>query len=130
MTITKGDLQRFSGSGSFIRHGLNRNVIYTEGMLYLAEEGEAFWLIDAIASYITPRFIKRAAAKDYRAREMLFWKLLVQKDSSAVLTARVDSDCDPIVSQEIPYTDFPLQEVDVWSAYNGQGWTLYLPSEH
>jgi hypothetical protein len=30
----------------------------------------------------------------------------------------------------IPYTDFPLESVEVWAQNNGQGFTLMLPSEY
>jgi len=48
----------------------------------------------------------------------------------AVLTAEADTGVKPFVTQEIPYTDFPLSEIAIWVGFDGSHWTLYLPSEH
>ncbi|MEL7089572.1 MAG: DUF6876 family protein [Planctomycetota bacterium] len=48
------DLRRFTGDDIRYRHELNPSVIYTPGVRYLAEQGQAYWLIDAIASYFRP----------------------------------------------------------------------------
>jgi hypothetical protein len=49
--LTYNDLNGFTGSEQFYRHSMVKNFTYTEGVKYLAEEAEAYWLIDAIASY-------------------------------------------------------------------------------
>ena len=36
----------------------------------------------------------------------------------------------PFITQKIEYTDFPLDEIDIWAGFDGTRWTLYLPSEH
>ena len=46
--ITKSALSMFTGSETFYRHSLARNVIFTEGCAYLCGNGAA-WLIDEIA---------------------------------------------------------------------------------
>ena len=71
-----------------------------------------------------------AARSDERIRDLHFWQLDVAPDRSAVVTARADTGCPPFVTQEIPFTDFPLEFVSVWAGYDGARWTLYLPSEH
>lgn len=43
------DLAQFIGSERFYRHAIARNFIYTEGIRYMAEQAEAFWLIDYAA---------------------------------------------------------------------------------
>jgi hypothetical protein len=47
-TLTQG-LQHFCGTEQYFKHlfGLR----YTEGVAYLAKNGECYWLIDAIASH-------------------------------------------------------------------------------
>ena len=104
-------------------------MIYTPGIAYLAEHAGAYWLIDAIASYFGSSKMNRALAKDERLT-LHFWRLDVADDSSATLFARADSGEKPFITQEIPYTDFPLSYADVWAAFDGTHWTLYLPSEH
>ena len=50
--ITPDDLRHFTGGVTRYRHGLNRRVIYTEGVQFLAEKAGAYGLIDVIASYL------------------------------------------------------------------------------
>lgn len=128
--LTHHDLQQFTGNLERYRHSLNRRVIYTPGVKFLAERGEAYWLIDAIASYFGTPLMKRAIAADPRLETLQFWRLDVAKDQTAVLSARADSGVKPFITQEIPYTDFPLEYVDVWAGFDGDHWTLYLPTEH
>ena len=123
-------LCQFTGSEIFYRHQLNRQVVYTEGVRFLAESAEAFWLIDAIASYFGSPEMDHSIALDDRLESLQFWHLQVNKDHTAKLTARADKDVDPFVFQSIPFTDFPLSEVHIWAGFNGEFWTLYLPSEH
>ena len=123
------DLRQFSGGGDCYRHELNPRVIYTEGVRYLAEHGGAYWLIDAIASYYGSPQMRRAIASDPRLETLQFWTLTV-RDNAAQLVARADSGDEPFILQDIPFTDFPLESVDIWAGFDGQRWTLYLPSEH
>ena len=127
--LTHADLQQFTGDLERYFHPLNRNVIYTPGVKYLAEAGQAYWLIDAVASYFGSSVMKAAMQKDSRLRSMQFWRLTVS-DQSAVLIAEADAGEEPFVRQEIPYTDFPLDKVEIWAGFDGNRWTLYLPSEH
>lgn len=129
-TLKQADLALFTGDDLRYRHSTNPRVIYTPGVRYVAAAGGAYWLVDAIASYLTPATIAAWARRDSRARWMQFWTLSVGDDQSAVLEARADAPCEPLVRQAIEWTDFPLPEARVWSAWDGEHWTLYLPSEH
>jgi len=134
-TLTREQLLQhlscFTGSELFIRHPLNRQIIYTEGVRFLAEEAQAFWLIDAIASYFGSPEMRAAIEADDRLRDMQFWRLdVLPRARNALLTCRADSGITPAITQEILFTDFPLDEIDIWAGFNGEGWTLYLPSEH
>lgn len=124
------ELKQFTGDLERYRHPLSPSVIYTPGVRYLAERGNAYWLLDAIVSHLMSEAVKQAIADDQRLQYLQFWQLKVKKDRSAVLTARADSGVKPFVRQVIPYTDFPLEHVDVWVGYEPNHWTLYLPSEH
>lgn len=128
-TLTQANLRQFTGDLERFRHSLARKVIYTPGVKFVAESGGAYWLIDEIALAIAWGEILKAGQADPRILELHFWRLEVQGDS-AKLTARADSDIPPFFTKEIPYTDFPLDRIDIWAAFDGQHWTLYLPSEH
>ena len=127
--LTYEALRRFTGDFDRYRHPLNPTVLYTPGVKYLAEAGQAYWLVDAIASYFEGREMKAAMQSDYRIRSMQFWRLKVAA-GRGLLTAEADAGEIPFITQEIPYTDFPLEMVEIWAGFNGQRWTLYLPSEH
>jgi hypothetical protein len=78
-TLTESDLKQFTGSELWYRHGLVRNVLYTDGAKHVAEAGGAYWLLDEIA--LAQKFIKAVAAEEFQV-----WKLAVSADSSATLT--------------------------------------------
>ena len=127
--LTHADLYQFTGDLERYVHPLNRKVLYTPGVRHVALAGQAYWLIDAIASYFGSEVMDEAIKRDARLGSLQFWRLDVQ-GSGAVLTASADSGVKPFVRQEIPYTDFPLDHIDIWAGFDGRFWTLYLPSEH
>lgn len=128
--LTEQDLRQFTGDLERYRHSLNRQVIYTPGVQHVAEKGQAYWLIDAIASWIGSEPFNEAAADDPRIGEVHFWTLERGIGTEAILYAKADSPDPPFIEQAIEFTDFPLQQIDIWAACDGTHWTLYLPSEH
>ena len=66
-------LAQFTGSEHWYRHGLVREILFTDGAKYVADPGGAYWLIDEIA--IAQRFEKRVAAEEFQV-----WKLTVNPD--------------------------------------------------
>ena len=120
-TLRESDLTQFCGSSEFFQHWTKR-LIYTEGVRYMAEHGGAYWLIDAVASYQPDkRITSRPDLVDFQ-----LWELAVAEDKGAVLTLRSDSDQPAVITQEIPFTDFPLEQIKLYVC-NG---TLMLTSEY
>lgn len=122
--MTEHDLRQFTGSTE--KHNLSLmckrlKVFCSDGVKYLAEKGEAFWLVDAILSHF-PRANKIPQLKD----DMQFWHLKVDEKKQAVLYCTDGRTDKHLIEQKIPFTDFPLAEVKLYLA-NGM---LYLPSEH
>ena len=114
-----------TGSQTLIKHNFNKNLVFTDGVNQLRSDADAFWLVDAIASH-------------KRNEEFQIWELKVdQETNKAVLTMKEDSDQPELVTQEIPYTDFPLDYIKFYVETGGYGntnnWTpclvLMLPSE-
>jgi hypothetical protein len=104
------------GSEAVFRHW-TRHLVYTEGVEYLAEQANAYWLIDLIASWcIDPRI---------QANEFIHWKLTVNPDRTAVAIAD-DGNGNEILRQYIEVTDFPLDEITLFLTDR----TLLLPSEY
>ncbi len=128
--LTHDELRQFTGDLERYRHGLNRRVIYTPGVRHVAERAGAYWLIDAIASYFGTHEMRLAQEADPRLESLQFWRLTVGEGRRAELTCRADSDMPSAITQAIPYTDFPLDTLDIWAGFDGEYWTLYLPSEH
>lgn len=117
-TLNQADLAHFTGSEQFFRHALNRSVIYTEGVQYLAEHGGAYWLIDEIA--LAQRYVPAVAAEEFQ-----LWNLSVAEDRTAILACE-DGNGGGVFTKAIEYTDFPLTEIKLYYT-NG---TLLLPSEY
>ena len=116
--LTAADLNQFTGSENWYRHGINRNVLFTDGAKFLADQGGAYWLLDEIA--IIQSHDARVAAEEFQV-----WKLVVRPDRTAVLTCE-DGNDNIVFTKQIDYTDFPLDEITLWFANN----VIYLPSEH
>lgn len=118
--ITQSDLAQFTGTTQWYQHWLKR-FTYTDGVKYLADQAGAYWLLDAIASHQT-----RQLLSDSMLREFQIWTLTVNlEDKTAKLVCERDTD-DVAVTQNIPYTDFPLPEVKLYLT----GGVLMLTSEY
>jgi hypothetical protein len=117
-TLSADDLAQFTGTEQWYRHAINRNVLYTEGAQYVAEQGEAYWLLDEIA-LIQP-YDKNVAAEEFQV-----WKLTVRPEKTAALTCD-DGNGNIVFSKEIPFTDFPLETITLYFANN----VIHLPSEY
>lgn len=112
------DLTRFTGTENYYRHALNRNVLYTDGAAFVAEECGAFWLLDSIA--LAQLSEKRVAAEEFQV-----WKLAVRPDRTATLTCE-DGNYNVIYTQQLEFTDFPEPGITLWFANN----VIHLPSEY
>ncbi len=117
-TLTKDDLIQFTGSEHWYRHAMARDVLYTDGVKYVAETGGAYWLIDEIA--FAQRFDKLLAAEEFQ-----LWKLMVNADHTATLTCE-GGDGGVVFTKAIEYSDFPLAEITLCFINN----TILLPSEY
>ncbi|MEG3898147.1 hypothetical protein QT989_21110 [Microcoleus sp. SVA1_B6] len=128
-TLSK-NLKHFGGTEQYYKHWLG--IHYTDGVKYLAENAQCYWLIDAIASH------QPKVQKMQRLREFQLWFLHVgdahefikpKGSNSAVLTCWEDTptkETQPAVIQQIPFTDFPLKEIKLFL----QEKILLLPDEN
>lgn len=132
--ITLSDLSQFIGTETWYRHFTG--LLYTDGIQYVAEQAEAYWLIDAVASY------QFKLKRDEYLAKFQVWMLsvvgegereypfLLPKDGyKAELTCWADTPKEglkPPVIQQIEYTDFPLSEIKLYVS----GGVLMLPSEY
>lgn len=111
-------LRQFTGTENWHRFGINRKVLCTDGAKYVADEGGAYWLLDAIA--IAQRFEKAVAGEAFQV-----WKLKVNEDRTASLVCD-DGNDNIVYTQHIAFTDFPLDEIKLYFTDN----VILLPSEY
>jgi hypothetical protein len=107
-----------TGTSKYIKSRLWGHLVFTDGVDALRNNADAFWLVDAIASY-------------KRKEPFQVWDLTVDtKKHTAVLTMKEDSDQPELVRQEIEYTDFPLDNIRFFVQEGGYGteenWTPCL----
>ncbi|MGF1620898.1 MAG: DUF6876 family protein [Rhodomicrobiaceae bacterium] len=117
-SLTKDDLRHFTGSETWYRHALARDILYTDGAQYVAEQGGAYWLLDEIA--LLQKYQPEIAAEAFQ-----LWKLQVKEDRSATLSCQ-NGDCASIFEKRIEFTDFPLEEITFYVINK----TILLPSEY
>jgi len=44
--LSEGNLSQFTGTENWYRHGINRNVLFTDGAKYVADKGGTYWLLE------------------------------------------------------------------------------------
>lgn len=148
--LTEESLSQFYGGTQdyHLFNNMSRNVVATDGAMHVAKEGGAYWLLEAIASHI----VTNPKLRSGRLGEMQFWRLestpipptpqhkvigLAPAETGRKewkLTCREDDGIKPAVTQEIEWSDFPLNKIDLWVAPSQLGdkmvWVIYLPIEH
>lgn len=115
--------------------GINRGLLCTDGIMGVAQEASAYWLIDIVGSL---KYEPKVWA-EMNEHRLIVCKLEVNLEkSTAVFTATEMPEDEEapmaIYTQEIPYTDFPLEEVTMWldmesRSHEGEQ-VLFLPSEY
>ncbi|CAD5985615.1 DUF6876 family protein [Planktothrix agardhii] len=125
----KTELSQFNGTENYYKHSLGFS--YTDGINFLAENAECYWLLDAIGSY------QHKLRLNPMLRDFQLWLLVVgdshefikpETESMAVLTCWEDTPVlgvKPAVSQELPFTDFPMSEIKIYL----ENKVLLLPDE-
>ena len=110
-------LQQFIGTEQYYR--ISPSAVLTDGAKFLADEAGAYWLMDAIASYL-PQFSGR--------EEFIVAKLNVAASKADLV---LDNGNGHVLdSQHIEYTDFPLPSITLYCSWFGDGWVAMLPSEY
>lgn len=100
-------------TGTTAYHKYMFNMFLTDGVKLMAEMCEAFWLLDAISSYQSE--IKNG--NNTKLKQFQVWSLKVN-DSCGILTCQTDSGVTPSYKQDIPFTNFPLDEIKLYVIEN------------
>lgn len=117
-TLTKADLAQFTGTENWYRHQIARNILYTDGIRYMAQSAGAYWLIDEIAFH--------QGLSRFENQKMQVWKLKVDLEKSTAVLSCEDGNYNKFFEMKIPFTDFPLNEITIWFTEN----VILLPSEY
>lgn len=108
-------LANFYGTDHYYKHSLNKNMVYTDGVKYFAENAEAYWFLDIVATEI----VKYQSAEEFILIE------LVVTDSKAVIYCD-DGNGRKFYEKAIDYTDCPVGD---WKFYFTNK-VLMIPSEY
>lgn len=112
-------LPNFYGTENYHRwSAMFPNFVLTDGAKYIADSCGAYWLMDAIASH-------RAS---YRHEDLVVARL-IKFDHGWKL--RLEDGNDNIqVTQNIKFSDFPLDEIKLYLVKGVDLWVIGLPSEY
>jgi hypothetical protein len=113
----KSELRNFTGTETWFRHPLFRKFLFTEGVQFLAEAAECFWLIDMIYGFQ----LDQQAVKDEYFQT---WDLTVGENKTATLTCGNGND-NIVFTHSLTFTTFPLEGIRLFFTDN----VLLLPSE-
>ena len=117
-TFDLDELAQFTGTEHWYRHPLASNMLFTNGVKYVADRAGAYWLLDEIV--VAQRFEKAVAAEEFQ-----LWELRVAENSTATLTCD-DGNGRIVYRKEIPFTDFPACGVKLYMCNS----VIHLPSEY
>jgi hypothetical protein len=111
----KSELNHFTGTEHYYKHPFG--ILFTDGVKFLAEECQSYWLIDLVASYQVEESVMKEPFQVF--------KLTVNKDHSAKVEIS-DGNDNILHLQIIDYTDFPLDQIQLWCIDK----ICILPSEY
>ncbi len=103
--IDPNQLKLFTGTEQWYRHPIKRDMLYTDGVQYVAERGQAYWLLDELVfAQVHPVVTSQL---------FQVWNLKVNKDQTAELSCE-DGNYNPVFKKKIPFTDFPQEKFTLW----------------
>ncbi len=108
------ELQQFYGTTQYYKNFTG--LLFTDGVKYLADHAECYWLIDLVGSY----------QPQLRDVPFQLWRVEVRDDDSGLVTMVEDTGQPVKIKQEIPFTDFPLSEFEFFCIDN----VMLLKSEY
>lgn len=123
-------LRQHAGSETWTRHGLNREVLATEGALFFFENagGGAFWLWDIIASEL-PKFAKEQGTVFVTFTVAGTKGVIIADDGGRGDTEGGEKKTE-LWRKEISFTDTPEGEWKLWMSWDGEHYVILLPSEY
>jgi hypothetical protein len=114
------ELQKFSGTEHYYTSTFRR-LLVTDGIHFLRESANCYWLIDIVESVQHLSKIKDNSS-------FIVWKIEKKDADSAIVSAWNDTpyESELLYRQEIVYTDFPLKDFEFYQCDT----VLLLKSEY
>ena len=116
--ITHNDLEQFSGTEKYYRY---HSLLLTDGAFYLAEKAECFWLMDVIWSHAVEN-------QWFGKEDFITCKLTVQDNAGEIVFD--EGNGNVLVTQHVPFTDFPLDHVQLYIVRGDCNLVVMLPGEY
>lgn len=115
--LLEQDLNQFTGTDQWYRHGLVPKMLYTDGVRYFAENagGGAYWFLDIVATEL------------FQLQSKVGFVVITADVAESKAQLYADDGNDNVIWQrEIEYTDMPTGK---WKFYLTDN-VLLLPSEY
>ena len=112
------DLGQFTGTEQYYNY---HSLLLTDGIKYLAEEAQCYWLMDVIWSH--------THCEHWHGKEDFIVCTLTTTDSRATVIFD-DGNGNVLAKQSIQFTDFPLDQIKIYIVSNGDQYVVMLPSEY
>ncbi len=111
------ELAQFTGTTSYTR--ISRRHLLTDGAKYLADQAQCDWLMDAVASHLD-----EIGTQD--------WFVLVKLELQGTTATLIyeDGNGNEHARQSIGYTDFPMEQIQLYACWDTEHWVIMLPSEY
>lgn len=121
-------LNQWTGTEAYHQVSIFKNVVMTDGVKWLCDNAECYWLIDAIASH-QPDALKHKALKQAQ-----FWTFKVTGSKiggPATLTCETGRrGAKPVITQNFASTTFPLPTIRLYCMPGINRQVILLPSEY
>ena len=115
------ELNNFSGTERYYR--ITPDTVITDGAKFVADNGEAYWLMTTIASYL-PEFTEKETF-------IVATLQVTRTATSSHAILKLDDGNDNILAEQfIEYTDFPLDVIKLYACYAGDMWVIMIPREY
>ena len=111
------ELTQFTGTQNYTR--ITRRHLLTDGAKYLADQAACYWLMDAIVSHL-----------DEIGTQDWFVLVRLELQGSTATLIYEDGNGYEHARQAIPYTDFPLEQIQLYACWDTEYWVIMLPSEY
>lgn len=96
-------VRRTTGSETLYRHALNRNLLYTDGVRFLAETCGSWWLLDFVATMPGP----------WMCEPFNVWRITGDGARGVIVEAWTDTPGTEgstlLLRKKISYSDFPRE---------------------